>query len=57
MLIIWDIESGKALYGTPNRDTVSQIKFFNNDENKIMAVLNKGVQILTIDKANKKVNF
>lgn len=22
MMIVWDIESGKALYGTPNRDLV-----------------------------------
>lgn len=55
MLIVWDVEAGKALYGTPNRDPVTQIKFFNNDEDKMIAVLDKGVQILTVDKINKKV--
>ncbi|KAL4465728.1 hypothetical protein ABPG72_015129 [Tetrahymena utriculariae] len=55
MMIVWDVEQGKALYGAPNRDVVNQIKFFNNSDDKIIAVLNNGVQILTIDKANKKV--
>jgi len=43
MMIVWHIESGKALYGTPNRDIVNQIKFFNKDEDKLIAVLDKGV--------------
>lgn len=55
MMIVWDVESGKALYGAPNRDPVNQIKFFNNSEDKIIAVLDNGVQIFTVDKANKKV--
>lgn len=55
MLIVWQVDTGKALYGTPMRDVVSQIKFFNKDQDKLIAVLDKGVQILTIDKVNKKV--
>lgn len=55
MMIVWDVESGKALYGAPNRDPVNQIKFFNNSEDKIIAVLDNGVQVFTVDKANKKV--
>eukprot|EP01006_Ploeotia_vitrea_P052085 TRINITY_DN67645_c0_g2_i1.p1 TRINITY_DN67645_c0_g2~~TRINITY_DN67645_c0_g2_i1.p1 ORF type:complete len:118 (-),score=1.88 TRINITY_DN67645_c0_g2_i1:957-1310(-) len=55
MMIVWDVESGKALYGTPNRDIVNQIKFFNRDEDRLIAVLDKGVQILTVDRANKKI--
>ena len=55
MLIVWQVDSGKALYGTPMRDIVSQIKFFNKDQDKLIAVLDKGVQILTIDKTNKKI--
>lgn len=55
MLIIWQVDTGKALYGTPMRDIVSQIKFFNKDQDKIIAILEKGVQILSIDKFNKKV--
>ncbi len=56
MLIVWDVESGKALYGTPNRDVVNTIKFFNRSEDHIISVLDKGVQILTVDKTNKKVS-
>jgi len=43
MLIVWEIESGKALYGTPNRDVVNVIKFFNKSEDKMIAILDKGV--------------
>ena len=56
MLIVWDVESGKPLYGSPNRDVVHSIKFFNRDEDRIISILDKGVQILTVDRANKKVN-
>lgn len=55
MMIVWDVQSGKALYGSPNREIVHQIKFFNRNENKLIAIQDKGVQILTVDKDNKKV--
>ncbi|CAD8070532.1 unnamed protein product [Paramecium sonneborni] len=55
MLIVWDIKAGKALYGTPNRDPVNQVQFYNQSDEKMIAVLNTGVQILTIDKQNKKI--
>ena len=43
MMIVWQVDTGKALYGTPNRDIVTSIKFFNKDEDKLVAVLDKGV--------------
>lgn len=55
MLIVWDVESGKSLYGTPIKDVVHEVAFFNNTDSKLVAVLQNGVQILTIDKNNKKV--
>ncbi|CAD8076625.1 unnamed protein product [Paramecium primaurelia] len=55
MLIVWDIKAGKALYGTPNRDPVNQVQFYNQSDGKMIAVLNTGVEILTIDKQNKKI--
>ncbi|CAD8204487.1 unnamed protein product [Paramecium octaurelia] len=55
MLIVWDIKAGKALYGTPNRDPVNKVQFYNQSDEKLKTVLNTGVQILTIDKQNKKV--
>jgi len=56
MLIIWDVDKGKALYGNPCKQ-VQQIRFFNRDENKLLAVMQKGVQIISIDKENKKVQI
>lgn len=29
MMIIWDVASGKALYGSPNTNPVNQVSFFN----------------------------
>jgi len=55
-MIVWDVESGKALYGSPNREIIHQIKFFNKNENKLIAIQDKGVQILTVDKENKKIS-
>ena len=55
MLIVWDVESGKSLYGAPVKDVVNEVCFFNNTDSKLIAVLQSGVQILTIDKNNKKV--
>lgn len=56
MLVIWDVESGKSLYGTPNKEVVNEVVFFNNDSSKIIAVLQNGIQILTIDKVYKKIS-
>ena len=55
MLIVWDVETGKSLYGAANKEQVNEIRFFNRSETKILAVLQNGVQILTIDKQNKKI--
>lgn len=43
MMIVWDIQQGKALYGQPNRDQVNQITFFNKSDDKIIAVSITGV--------------
>lgn len=56
MMVVWDVESGKSLYGTPNRDPIVQLKFFNNDEDRLVALQDKGVELFTIDKVNKKVS-
>lgn len=55
MLIVWDVDHGKSLYGAPNKEPVNEIKFFNRADTKMVAVLQNGVQILTIDKNNKKI--
>ena len=48
MLVVWDLETGKSLYGAPNKEQVNEIRFFNRSETKILAVLQNGVQIHTI---------
>lgn len=55
MLVIWDVESGKSLYGSPNRDVIIEVLFFNKDNSKLIAVAQSGIQILTIDKVYKKI--
>jgi len=35
--------------------TVHTLKYFKNNDEKLIAVLTDGIQIITIDKANKKI--
>ncbi|CAK56893.1 unnamed protein product (macronuclear) [Paramecium tetraurelia] len=55
MMIVWEIKAGKVLYGTPNRDPVNQIQFYNQSDEKLIAVQILEFKILTIDKQIKKV--
>jgi len=55
-MIISEVATGKALYGSPlSTDPVQQIEFFSKSDEKLIAVLTNGIQILTVDKQNKKV--
>jgi WD40 repeat protein len=56
-MIIWDIESGRSLYGSPLGINVvfQQIQYFNKSDDKLIGVLEKGIQILIVDKENRKV--
>ena len=62
-LIVWEIESGKAICGsTAGTDFVHQVKFFNTNHNNIVTCQNYGIRIWTVDYENKKfistdVNF
>lgn len=50
-MVVWDMDTGKALYGSPvGTNGVEEIHFFNKSDDKLLAVLAKGLQILTIDK-------
>lgn len=57
MLIIWNLEEdGKAVYcSNTGNDAVSQIEFFNQSNLKLCAVTESNVQIMEIDKVNKKI--
>jgi len=56
-IIVWDLQTGKSLYGSPLglHKTVHTLKYFKNSDEKLIAVLTDGIQIITIDKANKKI--
>lgn len=57
-LIVWDVESGKALCGnTAGTDSVHQVKFFNNTDDQLITCQNYGIKIWKVDFSQKKVNF
>jgi WD40 repeat protein len=56
-LIVWDIESGKALCcNTAGTDFVHQVKFLNRSDNTFVTCQNYGIRIWNIDYEAKKVN-
>jgi hypothetical protein len=58
-LIVWDVETGKALSGnTAGTDVVNQVKFYNTMDDRIVTCQNYGIKLWSIDYQNKKVrNF
>ncbi len=56
-LIVWDVQSGKALCGnTAGTDEVHQVKFFNTQDDQIVTCQNNGVKIWNIDYKLKKLS-
>eukprot|EP01017_Pseudomicrothorax_dubius_P022597 TRINITY_DN24442_c0_g1_i2.p1 TRINITY_DN24442_c0_g1~~TRINITY_DN24442_c0_g1_i2.p1 ORF type:complete len:630 (+),score=166.17 TRINITY_DN24442_c0_g1_i2:175-2064(+) len=57
MLIIWDVQTGKPSFGTPlNVNVANAVKFFNKTEDQLIAAHANGVQVLKIDRVNKKIH-
>lgn len=55
-LIVWDVESGKALCGnTAGTDTVHSVLFFNTVDDRIVTCQNYSIKIWTIDYSAKKL--
>lgn len=55
-LVIWDVETGKALCGSPvGMNVVNQIAFFNNSEDKLVSIHNYGIRIWSADFRQKKL--
>ena len=56
-IIVWDLNTGKSLYGSPLglHKTVHTLIYFRNSDERLIAILEDGIQIITVDKANKKV--
>ena len=56
-LIVWDVDTGKALCGhTAGTDFVRQVRFYNTSDNKLVTCQNYGIRIWTVDYALKKLN-
>jgi WD40 repeat protein len=57
-LVIWNIESGRAICGNPvGTSTANQIRFFNNTDSKLLCIYNYGVKIWSVDLVAKKIQF
>ena len=55
-ILIWDVEAGKPQYGSFLGDNpVTLLKFFNTVDERIIAITEKGVLLLTIDSEHKKI--
>ena len=55
-LIVWDVESGKALCGnTAGNDNVHSVRFCNTVDDQIITCQNYGIKIWKIDYQNKKL--
>lgn len=49
-MIVWDVESGKAVCGSiATIETAFMVKFFNNSDDKLITVNNLGVRIWSCD--------
>ena len=57
-LVIWDIESGKALIGNPvGMNIANKVAFFNTTSSKCLTIHNYGIRTWDLDLIQKKVKF
>ena len=57
-LIVWDVETGKAICGNAaGTDVVHQVKYFNRTNDHIVTCQNYGIRIWTVDYNIKKLTF
>jgi len=57
-LVIWDIESGKALIGNPvGMNIANKVCFFNNTTSKCLTIHNYGIRTWDCDLVQKKVQY
>lgn len=55
-LVVWDVESGKALCGSPvGMNIVNQIQFFNNSDHQLVSIHNYQIRIWNADFVSKKL--
>jgi len=57
-LIVWDVNSGKALCGnTAGTDFVHQVKFFSTVDDQLVTCQNYRIKIWKVDFVQKKVKY
>jgi WD40 repeat protein len=57
-LVIWDIESGKALIGNPvGMNIANKVAFYNTTSSKCLTVHNYGIRVWDLDLIQKKVQY
>ena len=57
-LIVWDVETGKAICGNAaGTDVVHQVKYFNTTNAHIITCQNYGIRIWTVEYVTKKLTF
>jgi WD40 repeat protein len=55
-IVLWEVETGKALSGNSSgSNMVSEIRFYNTQDNKFLTVHNQQVKLWTADISNKKM--
>jgi len=56
-VVIWDVETGKALCGSSvGNNVANKIKFFNNTHNKLVTIHNYGIRVWSCDLVAKKIS-
>jgi len=58
-LILWDVNTGKSLLGTSlgSKGVMLSAKFYNRSDDKLLAISNHGIEIVIIERAQRKVSF
>lgn len=57
-LVIWDIESGKALIGNPvGMNIANKVAFYNTTSSKCLTIHNYGIRTWDCDLVQKKVKY
>lgn len=55
-LVLWDVESGQAVCGSPAaNETATVVRFFNNTDDQLVTAGNYNLRVWSLDLANRKL--
>ncbi len=55
-LVLWDVESGQAICGSPaSNETASTVRFFNNTDDQLVTGGNGHLRVWSFDRQNRKL--